>query len=162
MVSGQRKGREQSPTHQEKFGLKIYWAWPRPLEQDPVSPSVSLSHQEASISLLPLFIRQEKAMATHFSTLAWKIPWTEEPGRLPSMGLWRVRHDWVTSLSLFTFMHWRGKWQHTPLFFPGESQGRSIWWAAIYGVAQSWTWLKWLSSSSSSFKISSTIFRFVL
>ena len=64
------------------------------------------------------------AMATHSSTLAWKIPWTEDPGRLQSMGLWRVRHDWVTSLSLFTFTHWRKKWQPTPMFFPGESQGR--------------------------------------
>ena len=63
-------------------------------------------------------------MAPHSSTLAWKIPWTEEPGRLQSMGSWRVRHDWATSLSLFTFMHWRRKWQPTPVFFPGESQGR--------------------------------------
>ena len=45
----------------------------------------------------------EKAMATHSSTLAWKIPWTEEPGRLQSMGSLRVRQDWATSLSLFTF-----------------------------------------------------------
>ena len=45
----------------------------------------------------------EKAMATHSSTLAWNIPWMEEPGRPQSMGLLRVRHDWVTSLSLFTF-----------------------------------------------------------
>ena len=66
----------------------------------------------------------EKAMATHSSTLAWKIPWTEEPGRLQSMGSWRVGHDWATSLSLFTFMHWRRKWQPTPVFLPGESQGR--------------------------------------
>ena len=43
---------------------------------------------------------KEKAMATHSSTLAWKIPWTEEPGRLQSMGSLRVRHDWATSLSL--------------------------------------------------------------
>ena len=42
----------------------------------------------------------EKAMAPHSSTLAWKIPWTEEPGRLQSMGLHRVGHDWATSLSL--------------------------------------------------------------
>ena len=42
----------------------------------------------------------EKEMATHSSTLAWKIPWTEEPGRLQSMGLQRVRHDWATPLSL--------------------------------------------------------------
>ena len=66
----------------------------------------------------------EKAMTTHSSTLAWKIPWTEEPGRLQSMESLRVRHNWVTSFSLFTFMHWRRKWQPTPVFLPGESQGR--------------------------------------
>ena len=63
-------------------------------------------------------------MAAHSSTPAWKIPWTEEPGRLQSMGSLRVRHNWATSLSLFTFMHWRRKWQPTPVFLPGESQGR--------------------------------------
>ena len=62
-------------------------------------------------------------MALHSSTLAWKIPWMEEPGRLQSMGSLRVRHDWVTSLSLFTFRHWRRKWHPTPVFLPGESQG---------------------------------------
>ena len=90
----------------------------------------------------------EMAMAPHSSTLTWKIPWTEEPGRLQSMGSWRVGHDWATSLSLFTFLHWRRKWQPTLVFLPGESQGRGAWWAAVYGVAQSWTRLKWLSSSS--------------
>ena len=50
--------------------------------------------------------------------------WTEEPGRLQSLGSLGVRHDWVTSLSLLTFMHWRRKWQPTPVFLPGESQGR--------------------------------------
>ena len=58
----------------------------------------------------------EKAMATHSSSLAWKIPWMEEPSL-------RVRHDWATSLSFFTFMRWRRKWQPTPVFLPGESQG---------------------------------------
>ena len=71
----------------------------------------------------------EKAMATHSSTLAWKIPWTEEPGGLQSMESRRVRHDWATSLSLFTFMHWRRKWQPTPVFLPGESQG----WGSMVG-----------------------------
>ena len=66
----------------------------------------------------------EKAMAPHSSTFAWKIPWMEEPGGLQPMGLLRVGHDWATSLSLFTFMHWRRKWQPTPVFLPGESQGR--------------------------------------
>ena len=66
----------------------------------------------------------EKTMAPHSSTLAWKIPWTEEPGRLQSMGSPRVGHDWVTSLSLFTFMHWRRKWQPIPVFLLGECQGQ--------------------------------------
>ena len=52
-------------------------------------------------------------MAPHSSTLAWKIPWAEEPGRLQSMGSLRVRHNWATSLSLFSFMHWRRQWQPT-------------------------------------------------
>ena len=69
-------------------------------------------------------LNMEKAMASHSSTLAWRIPWMGEPGGLQSMGLLRVRHDWVTSLSLFTFLHWRRKWQPTPVFLPGESQGR--------------------------------------
>ena len=71
----------------------------------------------------------EKAMASHSSTLAWKIPWVEEPGRLQSMGSLRVRHDWATSLSLFTFVHWRRKWQPTPVFLPGESWG----WGSLLG-----------------------------
>ena len=66
----------------------------------------------------------EKAKAPNSSTLAWKIPWTEEPGRLQSMGSRRVRHDCATSLSLFTFMHRRRQWHPTPVFLPGESQGR--------------------------------------
>ena len=64
------------------------------------------------------------AIAPHSSTLALKIPWMGEPGRLESMGSLRVRHDWATSLSLFTLMHWRRKWQPTPVFLPVESPGR--------------------------------------
>ena len=75
-------------------------------------------------SWLLLRLIMEKAMAPHSSTLAWKIPWKEEPGRLQSMGLLRVGHDWATSLSLFPFMHWRRKWQPTPVFLPWESQGQ--------------------------------------
>ena len=92
----------------------------------------------------PFWVGEGKA--PHSGTLAWKIPWTEEPGRLRSMGLLRV--DWATSLSLFTFMHWRRKWQTTQVFLPGESQGRGSRWAAVYGVAQSRTRLKRLGSSS--------------
>ena len=101
-----------------------------------------LSYKSSKITLIFLFIDSqfpllfriacvcvcvcvsEKAIAPHSSTLAWKIPWTEEPGRLQSMRSLRVRHNWATSLSLFTFMHWRRKWQRTPMFLPGESQGR--------------------------------------
>ena len=63
-------------------------------------------------------------MAPHSSTLAWKIPWTEEPSRLQSVGSLRVGHNGATSLSLFTFTHWRRKWRPSPVFLPGESQGR--------------------------------------
>ena len=73
---------------------------------------------------LPLVPPVEKAVAPHYSTPAWRIPGTGEPGRLQSMGSLRVGHDWATSLSLFTFLHCRRKWQPTPVFLPGESQGR--------------------------------------
>ena len=80
------------------------------------------------------------------------------PGKYHGQGAWwaargvaKIRHDWATSLSLFTFMHWRRKWQPTPVFLPGESQGRGsrgALWAAVYGVVQSQTRLKQLSSSN--------------
>ena len=78
----------------------------------------------------------EKAVAPHSSALAWKIPWTEEPGRLQSMGSRRVRHDWATSLSCI-----------------GEGNGNPLHCSCLEiprdGVAQSRTRLKWLSSSRS-------------
>ena len=89
-------------------------------------------------------------MAPHSSTLAWQIPWREEPGGLKSMGSLGVGHDWATSLSLFTFMHWRRKWQPLQCFCLENPRDGGAWWAAVYGVAQSWTRLKRLSSSSSS------------
>ena len=86
-------------------------------------------------------------MAPHSSILAWKIPWTEEPGRLQSMGLLRVGHDWETSLSLSCIGEGHGNpLQCSCLENPRD---RGTWWAAVYGVAQSRTWLKRLSSSSS-------------
>ena len=78
------------------------------------SPSFSFS----------LAMSSEKAMPPHSSTLAWKIPWTEEPVGLQSMGSLRVGHDWANSLSFFTSLHWRRKRQSTPVFLPGESQGQ--------------------------------------
>ena len=86
----------------------------------------------------------EKAMAPHSSTLAWKIPCTEEPGRLQSMGSLRVGYDWVTSLSLSCIGEGHGNpLQCSCLKNPRD---RGAWWAAIYGVTQSRTLLKWLSS----------------
>jgi len=89
---------------------------------------------------------QEKAMAPHSSTLAWKIPWMEEPGRLQSMGSLRVGHNWAVSLSLSCI----GEGNGNPLQCSCLENPRDggAWWAAVYGVAQSQTRLKLLSSSS--------------
>ena len=89
------------------------------------------------------------AMAPHSSTVAWKIPWMEEPGRLQSIRSLRVGRNWATSLSLSTFMHWKRKWQPTPVFLPGESHGRRSLIGCSPWVAQNRTRLKRLSSSSS-------------
>ena len=97
-----------------------------------------------------VYLDMEKAMAPHSNTLAWKIRWMEEPSRLQSMGSLRVRHDWATSLSLFTFMHWRGNGNPLQCSCLENPRDGGAWWAAVYGVAQSRTRLKWLSSSSSS------------
>ena len=78
--------------------------------------------------LITLECRNTTLLASRL-TPSRKIPWTEEPGRLQSMGSLGVRHDWATSLSLFTFIHWRRKWQPTPVFLPGESQG----WGSLVG-----------------------------
>ena len=90
----------------------------------------------------------EKVMSPHSSILAWKIPWTKEPGRLQSMGSLRVGYDWATSLSLLCIGEGNGNpLQCSCLENPRD---REAWWAAVHGVAQSRTRLKRLSSSSSS------------
>ena len=99
-----------------------------------------------SMYLRPL---SEKTMATRSSTLAWRIPCTEEPGRLQSMGSPRVGRDWATS-PIFTFLHWKRKWQLTPVSWLENPRDGGAWWAAVYGVAQSQTQLNRLSSSNSS------------
>ena len=91
----------------------------------------------------------EKAMAPHSSTRAWKILWTEEPGRLQSMESLRVRHDLVTSLSLFTSCIGEGNGNPLQCSCLENPRDRGAWWAAVCGVAQSRTRLKRLSSSSS-------------
>ena len=96
---------------------------------------IYLSNRIISLTLVP----EEKAMAPHSSTLAWKIPWTDEPGGLQSMGLLRVGHDWATSLSLFTFMHWRRKWQPTPVFLPGVGEPGGLLSMGLHRVGHDWS-----------------------
>ena len=89
------------------------------IKTEPQRPLLDLTGRKAWVVQSP-----EKAMAPHSSTLAWKSPWMEEPGRLQSMRLRTVGHDWATSLPLFTFTPWRRTWQPTAVFLTGESQGR--------------------------------------
>ena len=114
-------------------------------------------------------ISVEKAMATHSSILAWKIPWTEEPGRLQSMGSKRVGHDWATKPPPIYLRGFPGgsvgkdemhEVQETLVLSPGlgRSPGgghgnplqysclenpmdRGAWWATVHGVAKRPTWL---------------------
>ena len=84
----------------------------------------------------------EKAMAPHSGTLAWKIPWMEEPSRLQSMGSLRVGHDWATSLSLFTFMYWRRKWQCTSMLawrIPGTVEPGELLFMGLHRVGHDWS-----------------------
>ena len=95
--------------------------------------------------------RREKAMPTYSSTLAWKIPWTEGPGGLQSKGSLGVGHDWATSLSLSCIGEGNGNPLHCSCLV--NPRDRGAWWVAVYGVSQSQTRLKWLSSRSSSSSI---------
>ena len=88
-------------------------------------------------------------MAPHSSTLAWKIPWMEEPGGLQSMGSLRVRHDWATSLSLSLSCIGEGNGNPLQCSCLENPREGGAWWAAVYGVSESRTPLKRLSSSSS-------------
>ena len=92
----------------------------------------------------------EKAMTPHSSTLAWKIPWTEEPGRLQSVGL--LESDRTERLHFHFSLSCIGEGNGNPLQCSCLENPRDgeAWWATVYGVAQSWTRLKQLSSSSSS------------
>ena len=119
--------------------IRLLWA------KSPTSSSCHLLFPRQLDCAAPI---REKAMAPHSSTLAWKIPWTEQPGRLRSVGSLRVGHDWVTSLSLSCI----GEGYGNPLQCSclENPRDRRAWWTAIYAVAQSWTRPKRLSSSSSS------------
>ena len=110
----------------------------------------AIVHGRTQTSLAVQWLRLCSQGREHrFDSWSGKIPWMEEPCRLQSMESLRVGYDWVTSLSLFTFLHWRSKWQPTPVFLPGESQGRGSLVGCRLWVSQRRTRLKRLSSSSS-------------
>ena len=110
------------PLSVHTFLLGFLWPWTWGISSQLfTAPEL---HRSLQMVIAAMKLKDASFMAPHSSTLAWKIPWTKEPGGLQSMGSWRVGHDWTTSLSLFTFMHWRRKWQPTPVFLPGESQGQ--------------------------------------
>ena len=120
---------QQELRHLQQLSRSLHFSspWPKVMATTVFSAKEELN-KVPPLGLLGVTLSQllfrEKAVAPHSSTLSWKIPRTEEPGRLQSMGSQRVGHDWATSLSLFTFTHWRRKWQPTPVFLPGKSQGR--------------------------------------
>ena len=91
--------------------------------------------------LYELYSPLEKAMAPHSSALAWKIPWMEEPGRLQTMRSQRVGHDRATSLSLFTFMHWRRNWQPSVLAWRTPGTGDPGWLLSmeLHRVGHDWS-----------------------
>ena len=91
------------------------------------------------------FLREGNGTPLQYSCL--EIPWTEEPGRLQSMRSLRVGQDWATSLSCIG----EGNGNQLQCSCLENPRDRGAWGAAVYGVAQSRTRLKWLSSSSSSF-----------
>ena len=84
-----------------EVSIKMSLLWPASLVAQMVKRLPAM--WETQVQSLSWEDPLEKEMATHSSILAWKIPWTEEPGRPQSMGWQRVRHDWATSLSLKMF-----------------------------------------------------------
>ena len=100
--------------------------------------------------LTPLNRWDRESNGTPLQYSCLENPMDGEPGRLQSMGSLSVGHDWATSLSFFTFMHWRGNGNPLQCSCLENPRDGGAWWAAVYGVAQSWTRLKWRRSSSSS------------
>ena len=104
------------------------------------------------LNMNPLFWLMGREMAAHSNIVAWRILWMEEPGRLLSIGSHRVRHDWGDLACMHACI---GGGNGNPLQYSclENPRDRGAWWAAVYGVTQSRTRLKWLSSSSSSNEI---------
>ena len=134
--SGQTTGREHSPTYQQKIGLKIYWAWPCPSEQDSDSPTASPSHQKAFTSLLSLSTRGQtewkpqlqKTNQTILGSQPFLTQWNYEPCRVgPPKVHGRGREFWQN------VVHWIRQWQTTSVFLPCEHQEQ-------YEKAKRWHW----------------------
>ena len=143
----QKTSNSQSNLEKEEWNWKNQSAWLQAILQ-------SHSHQDSMVlaqrqkyrsmeqnrksrdKSMHLWTPSEKAMAPHSSTLAWKIPWTEEPWRAAVHGVAKSQ----TRLSNFTFtsLHWRRKWKPTPVFLPGESQGQqSLVGCRLWGCTES-------------------------
>ena len=116
----------------------------------PCSVSFTLFYFSPKHLSIRLAYYTEKAMAPHSSTLAWKILWTEEPGKLQSMG--SEESDTTEQLHFHFSLSCIGEGNGNPLQCSCLENPRDggAWWAAVYGVTQSQTRLKRLSSSSSS------------
>ena len=95
--------------------------------------------------------------------LPGKIPWTEEPDRLQSMGSLRVGHDWQTSLSLFTFMRWRRKWQHSSVLawrIPGTGEPGGLLSMGSHRVGHDWSHLAAAAATATLYCVNITHFFF--
>ena len=130
------------------LGLKIFGKkkFKKVLQSKTWIRHISSNYLRSIYIVLDIISNPEKAMAPHSSTLAWKIPWAEEPGRLQSMG--SPESDTTERLHFHFSLSCIGEGNGNPLQCSclGNPRDGEAWWAAIYGVAQSRTWLKWLSS----------------
>ena len=126
-----------SPTAALEQSLKAIW--------DAVSQGAVLIL--AQIKLNSQLSSYTSFLSQHYSSLlAWKIPWMEEPGRLHSMGSLRVGHNWATSLYFSLLCIGEGNVNPLQCSCLENLRDGGAWWASIYGVAQSRTWLKWFIS----------------
>ena len=137
LASGQITGREHIPTLQHKIGLKIYWTWPCPSEQDSVFPSVSLFHQKASISLLSFSIRRQTD---------WK-PQSEKTNQSDHMG-----HSLSNSVKLWAMQCMATQDGQVmvetadKMWSTGEGNGKPLQYSCLENPMNSeWEWVKSLS-----------------
>ena len=130
------------------LGLKIFGKkkFKKVLQSKTWIRHISSNYLRSIYIVLDIISNPEKAMAPHSSTLAWKIPWAEEPGRLQSMG--SPESDTTERLHFHFSLSCIGEGNGNPLQCSCLENPRDggAWWADVYGVAQSRTWLKWLSS----------------